>query len=230
MSRNPCLWWCLDTLNITISLSDLVSVFDFHPEWFLGDGICLEAVKAPQQRLGLYISHVPLSLIPQQVLNGSEEHCSTYILWRTNEGWGHYSPTFGAGDLCFEISDKLLLPGDLSCVFGSAKKKIILTSIRKDPPLFKRTALCRSESGSLNALYDEFSGDAGFEDMAWSDKSSTTSVQEKKTVLKERWYGSWKLPMEWLEDFVTPDNLTCRFNPREFTNEGSTDCWGFSAY
>ena len=155
MSRNPCLWWCLDTLNITISLSDLVSVFDFHPEWFLGDGICLEAIRAPLQRLGLYISHVPLSLIPQQVLNGSEEHCSKYIFWRTNEGKGHYSQNFEAGDLCFEITDKLFLPGDLSSVFGSAKEKRTLTTLRKDRIHPKRTAPCRSESGSFNARYDE---------------------------------------------------------------------------
>ena len=58
MKRNPCLWKCLQTLNITVSLSDLISILDFHPEWFTVDGICLEAIRAPLRRRCLYISHV----------------------------------------------------------------------------------------------------------------------------------------------------------------------------
>ena len=32
MERNPCLWKSLQTLNIMISLSDLISVLDSHPD------------------------------------------------------------------------------------------------------------------------------------------------------------------------------------------------------
>ena len=79
MDSNPCLWKCLKTLNITISISDLVSTFDSHPEWFSEEGTCLEAIRAPLQRLGLYISLVPLSSLPHEVLERSGEICSKYI-------------------------------------------------------------------------------------------------------------------------------------------------------
>ena len=114
MKRNPCLWKCLQTLKITLSVSDLITVFEFHPEWFTVDGTCLEAIRAPLRRLGLHISHVPLSLLPRHVWNGSEGNCSKYLFWRMNNGMGHYSLNFKPGDLCFEITDSLLLPEDLS--------------------------------------------------------------------------------------------------------------------
>ena len=65
MGRYPCLWESLRNLNIMISISDLISMLDFHPAWFSRDGTCLESIKTPLRRLGLYISHVPLSLVPQ---------------------------------------------------------------------------------------------------------------------------------------------------------------------
>ena len=123
MERSPCLWKSLKKCNIIPSFSDFISVLDFHPEWFSGDGTCLEAIRAPLRRLGLHISQVPLSLVPQQVLNGSEEHRWKYLFWRASNGKGHYASKFEPGDLCFEITDYLFLPGDLSSVFGSAEEK-----------------------------------------------------------------------------------------------------------
>ena len=123
MKRNPCLWETLQSLNISISFSDLISVLDLHPEWFSLDGTCLEAIRVPLRRLGLHVSYVPLSLLPEQVLNRSENHCLKYLFWRMSNGIGHYAHNFKSGDLCFEITDYLFLPGDLSGVVGSAKKK-----------------------------------------------------------------------------------------------------------
>ena len=123
MEKNPCLWKSLRTLNISISLSDLISVLDSHPEWFSGGGTCLEAIRLPLRRLGLHISHVPLSLVPPEVLSGSKEHSLKYLFWRMNNEKGHYSHDFKPGDLCFEITDHLFFPGDLSRIYGSTKKK-----------------------------------------------------------------------------------------------------------
>ena len=91
MKRNPCFWRSLQTLNITISIFDLISGLDSYPEWFSRDETCLEAIRAPLRRIGLYISHVPLSLVPKEVLIESKEHCSKYNIWRTNNGIGHYT-------------------------------------------------------------------------------------------------------------------------------------------
>ena len=84
----------------------------------------------------------------------------------------------------------MYLPGDLSWVFGSAEKKRILKTLRKDPPLSKLAASRRSESLSLVTPCDVFSGDAGLEDKALWDKSTTATVLEKGKVLKQRLYGS----------------------------------------
>ena len=148
MAGHPCLWKSLEKLNIKIPISDLISVLDSHPEWFTTDGICLEVIRTPLRRLGLYISHVPLSLLPQKVLEGSEEHGSKYLFWRMNNGVGHYAHSFKPGDLCFEITNYLLLPGNLSWVFGSAKENIGLESPVKDPSLRKLTTSRNSESWS----------------------------------------------------------------------------------
>ena len=82
MERSPCLWKSFRALNITISLSDLISVLDSHPEWFSVDGTCLEVIRLPLRRIGSHISHVPLSLVPPDVLSGSKEHSSKYLFWR----------------------------------------------------------------------------------------------------------------------------------------------------
>ena len=43
MKKNPCLRNSLRTLNIKLALSDLISVLDYHPEWFSEECTCLEA-------------------------------------------------------------------------------------------------------------------------------------------------------------------------------------------
>ena len=158
MRRNPCLWKSLQSLNMKVSFSDLISVFDFQPEWFCADGTCLEAVRAPLQRLGFYISHIPVSLLPHHVMNEShvinesEKHLSKYLFWRKNHGIGHYAHKFKPGDLCFEITNYPFLPGDLSWVFGSAKEKKGIRTWTKDPALSQLTTLPMRKDSS-EAVY-----------------------------------------------------------------------------
>ena len=158
MKANPCLWKSLQKLNITISVSDLISVLDNHPEWFSIDGICLEAIRTPLRRLGLHISHVPLSHLPQQILVGFKEHGSKYLFWRMNNGVGHYAHDFKPGDLCFEITDYLWLRGDLSWVFGSAKEKKGLRTRAKKSSHSKLTTSRNSKRWPPTAPQNESSG------------------------------------------------------------------------
>ena len=91
------------------------------------------------------------------MLDGSEEHGCKYLFWRMTNGVGHYGHNFKPGDRCFEITDYLFLPGDLSWVVGSAKEKTCLRNRVKDSSLCWPTNSRMSESWSPMSPQDESS-------------------------------------------------------------------------
>ena len=215
MDSNPCLWKCLKTLNITISISDLVSTFDSHPEWFSEEGTCLEAIRAPLQRLGLYISLVPLSSLPHEVLERSGEICSKYLFWRRIDGIGHYALNFEPGDRCFEITNYAFLPGDLSWVFGSAKKSSDMRTQRKAPYLGNLTNSYEPRSRQPIVSQGKLGGDTGRKHQQ-SKRNSTTSSDLGNTAVP-KWRGSMELKEMKKEcgNSVTTDRSICPIRVRQ---------------
>ena len=119
------------------------------------------------------------------------EHCWNYIFWRMNEGKSHYSLNLKPSDLCCANYQEVFTAWRSIMRIWFRKEKRTLTTLRKYPTLSKITATRRSENGTLNALRDEFSGEARLDDTALKEESSATCVVEKKTVLKESWCRSW---------------------------------------
>ena len=190
-----------------ISFSDLISFINFHSEWFSGHWTGLEAMGALLRRLGLFISYLPWSFFPKQVLIGSEEHCSGYLVRRKDNGVVYYTKNFEPGDLFFEITDYLLLSGDLSWVFCSVK--------RKSNPCFCTLTISRKPESAIVAQVE-----------LGSNASLSDQPPKNKTIVRRRQPGKPKQLKQRYGDSITPYSFTCQVFVGKFTDGENTDCKG----
>ena len=141
-----------------------------------------------------------------------------------DKGKGHYSLSFKPGDLCFEVTDSLLFPGDLSWVFGSGKEEKWRRNGMKVPSLFKAKA-CNNKETNLPILpRHELDGDNVFKDQPLEGNPTNTSTwNTRKTLLKQRRSGRLKRVREKFGDPITPDSLRCPICLEKFTAGEITD-------
>ena len=154
-------------------------------------------------------------------MNGSERHSSSYLFWRINKEEGHCALDFQPADLCFEITDWLFLPGDLSWVFGSAKGNKGLGM--KDPALCNLTNSRKPQCWSPRVPQSNSGGDTGSKGQLLEEKSTTNNVLEKNNIATKR-RRSWRLKRlrEGYDHSITTDWLASPVCPDDFDDE---DTW-----
>ena len=115
------------------------------------------------------------------------------------------------GDLCFEITDWLLMPGDPSWVFGSAKEKRAMRIRMKDLSLSKTINSHQSDNcPPIVSQSGSQDGGMGLKDKPLEVKSTLTSALENNdTAVTTRRSGKLKRLRERYVHSTTPERVAC---------------------